>query len=154
MEYVKIEKTSTGYLLDPNCYLDWLDESSDLLPDGAMAFATDPGHYDVHSPRCVKDLRLVRAVLRDGQEGVSAEILLGVRDSDRKGWEIQYSNVAEFSVSSRYGDIVNEADFWKLGKVQLDEILPHKEGCRHEIQLLDGVIVVVAADIDSIWVEN
>lgn len=110
MELVKIEKTDTGYLLDPNRYLDWLDESSGLLPAGAAAFATDPDHYDIHSLKCVKDLGLARTVLKDGLEGLSVEILLGIHDSDRKGWDIRYSNVAAFSISVRDAVGVRKSD--------------------------------------------
>lgn len=35
MRFVKIEQTDTGYLLNPNAYLDWLEESAASLPAGS-----------------------------------------------------------------------------------------------------------------------
>jgi len=57
MELVKIEKTSTGFSIDPNPYLDVLAELRGELPPGAWSFVSDSGHYDFYSERCVKDLR-------------------------------------------------------------------------------------------------
>jgi hypothetical protein len=37
--------------------------------------------------------------------------------------------------------------------VVLDEILPHPDGCRHEIAFRGGTMVVVARDLTAVWNE-
>jgi hypothetical protein len=66
MRYGTVERTRYGFSVDPWTYLDVLPSLVDALPGGARAFATDPGHYDFHGQRCVKDLKPVRLSLGDG----------------------------------------------------------------------------------------
>lgn len=35
--------------------------------------------------------------------------------------------------------------------VLLDEILPHEDGCRHEIALADSTLVIYSTDLLAIW---
>ncbi|MBN1171972.1 MAG: hypothetical protein JXA67_07340 [Micromonosporaceae bacterium] len=38
-----------------------------------------------------------------------------------------------------------------LGSLQIDEILPHEQGCSHEILMTGGTIRVVCADLEAEW---
>lgn len=154
MRFVKIEQTDTGYLLDPNAYLDWLEESAASLPAGAREFASDPEHYDVHSSRCVKDLKLNRIWLNDSRDHLSMEVVfVPNRFKHDQGLVLRYPNVVVFSInvtSTPRGKNV-WPDTRRLGDFQLDEILPHEKGCSHEIQMTGGSIRIVSSDLHAGW---
>ncbi|WP_251023661.1 hypothetical protein [Streptomyces sp. ISL-10] len=38
-----------------------------------------------------------------------------------------------------------------LGTVILDEILPHRDGCSHEIACWDGNLIIVCCDLQATW---
>lgn len=151
---IKIERTSTGYLLDPNAYLDWLDASSEPLPVGASAFAHDPDHYNTHSERCVKDLKLDKITLVDREDRLFIETLFEPNKfkQDRE-LAIRYMNVVQFSVD--VSSAARTTNVWpetrRLGDFQLDEIFPHENGCSHEIQMTGGRIWIVCEDLIAEW---
>ncbi|GGO21412.1 hypothetical protein GCM10011576_39690 [Micromonospora parathelypteridis] len=156
MKYVKVEWTGTGYLHDPTEYLDWLAQHSGELPPGAAAFATDPGHYNIHSPRCVKDLKSTRMSAADQSDELTLELFFALNDFTREqGLRITYADVVDFSVEvtasrGQYG----WPEIRRLGELQLDELLPHEKGCSHEIKMTGGVIKVVSADLSAKWTED
>ncbi|MCQ4195750.1 hypothetical protein [Streptomyces parvulus] len=149
MEYVILDAQvgDLSGVLDPTRYLDHLPSMSGDLPPGARTFATDPDHYDFRSRRCVKDLRL-QAVR--GASGEEMEI-----EFQHNCWKhdqdllIRYAGVSCFIIDSADED--READ---LGTVILDEILPHRDGCSHEIACWDGTLTLVSHDLQAIWTET
>lgn len=157
MRFVKIEQTDTGYLLDPNIYLDWLEESAASLPAGAREFASDPEHYDVNSPRCVKDLKLDRILLRDRHDHLSVKVVFAPnRFKHDQQLVLEYVNVVALSVGVTSAPHVGNVwpDTRRLGDFQLDEVLPHEKGCSHEIQMTGGGIRVVSSDLYAEWCEE
>ncbi|WP_406199962.1 hypothetical protein OG331_24785 [Streptomyces sp. NBC_01017] len=147
MRYVTLGTGGPGEsvgVIDPTAYPARLSELADDLPSGARAFATDPGHYDFSGRRCVKDLtpHEVRRV------GDRAELRLrhhcGKHDEDLV---VRYEGVSRFHV-----DTAEVCDVRILGEVVLDEVLPHAEGCSHEISCRTGTLVVVCRDLVAGWV--
>jgi len=61
---------------------------------------------------------------------------------------IRYTGVSSFVVDPTDGS--REVD---LGAVVLDEILPHRDGCRHEIACRGGTLTVVCRDLRATWTE-
>ncbi|MEV5550633.1 hypothetical protein AB0L35_31605 [Streptomyces sp. NPDC052309] len=47
-----------------------------------------------------------------------------------------------------------EAAETDLGTVILDEILPHGDGCSHEIACWDGTLTIVCRDLRATWTET
>ncbi|GCD34949.1 hypothetical protein OEIGOIKO_02689 [Streptomyces chrestomyceticus JCM 4735] len=128
---------------------------ADELPAGARGFATAPGHDDFSGKRCVKDLELqyIRGAGADGQE-----VEIRFRHNCWKHDEdlvIRYSGVTGFQAGSTEGDDGGDCrDDWEgLGTVILDEILPHRDGCSHEIVFWDGSLTVVCRDLVATWTE-
>jgi hypothetical protein len=60
MRYVDLDAKIAGRPggIDPGKYLEMLPVLAPRLPAGAWAFAADPGHYDLTSRHCVKDLTI------------------------------------------------------------------------------------------------
>ncbi|MFF8601407.1 hypothetical protein ACF065_22720 [Streptomyces sp. NPDC015232] len=149
MEHVRLDARIgdlTG-VLDPTPYLERLPAIADDLPPGARAFATDADHYAFGSGRCVKDLT-IRAVRGVGGEEVEVEF----RHNCWKHEEdllIRYSGVTDFVIGSDTGEDRGAG----LGTVVLDEILPHADGCRHEIACWETSLTVVCRDLRATWVE-
>ncbi|MBM2615417.1 hypothetical protein JIG36_07545 [Actinoplanes sp. LDG1-06] len=136
MKHVSIRFTGMGNGVDPRPYVEALPSFADELPHGARDFATDPGHYDFHGKRCVKDLEL-REVRFDEND-----VIVEFRHNCFKHEEdltIRYVEVSEFT-----------ADFPRYGVI-LDEILPAPEGCSHEIVCLSGSVRIVARDLVATW---
>jgi hypothetical protein len=63
-----------------------------------------------------------------------------------EGLTIEYSGVSRIEVVRR-----REIDWMAQDTVMLDEILPHEDGCRHEIALADSTIVVYSTDLRATW---
>lgn len=149
MQYVTLDAQVGGVsgVLDPARYLSHLPSIAGQLPRGARAFATDTGHYDFRSRRCVKDLTL-RAVRGAG----GAEMEIEFQHSCWKHDEdllIRYTGVSGFSI-----DPVGEDRGTELGAVILDEILPHRDGCSHETACWGGTLTVVCCDLRATWTET
>ncbi|MGE2818141.1 hypothetical protein ACQI5H_23805 [Mycobacterium heidelbergense] len=140
MRFVKIERTNTGYSLDPTGYMDRLPELAPQLPPGAARFVTDSDHYDFVGDRCVKDLKLVSMGLSPKNDQLAITARFEWNQIAPVGLTITYQEVTQLNVASHH-----------FGPVQLDETLPHERGCRHEIQLIGGSIVVVWAEFDAVW---
>ncbi|MFF9144726.1 hypothetical protein ACF1BN_07710 [Streptomyces sp. NPDC014861] len=148
MKYVTLD-AQVGELsgvLDPARYLSRLSSISGDLPPGARAFAMDTDHYDFHSRRCVKDLTL-RAVRGAGGEDMEIEFRHNCWKHDQD-LLIRYAGVSSFVI-----DPVDEGRETDLGTVILDEILPHKDGCSHEIACWEGTLAVVCRDLQATWTE-
>ncbi|MEU8763712.1 hypothetical protein [Streptomyces sp. NPDC048659] len=149
MEYVNLDARvgDLSGVLDPARYLSHLPLVSGDLPPGARAFATDADHYDFRSRRCVKDLTL-RAVR--GADGEEIEI-----EFQHHCWKhdqdllICYAGVSGFVI-----DPVDEERGTDLGTVILDEILPHRDGCSHEIACWDGTLTIVCRDLRATWTDT
>ncbi|MGC0315017.1 hypothetical protein [Kitasatospora acidiphila] len=147
MRYVDLDATIgklTG-VLDPHPYLAMLPELGADLPAGAAAFATDPEHYNFTGQRCVKDLTL-DGFLSDAGEADALE--LRFRHNCWKHEEdlvIRYQGVTDIRLE---GAIREE-----LGPLILDEILPHQQGCTHELAFRPGRLTITAADLATVWIE-
>lgn len=146
VKYVDLgEQDGDAGIIDPRSYLAKLPELAELLPPGARAFATDPGHYDFHGRRCVKDLK-PRRIPRIGDEEL--EIRFGhncwKHDEDLV---VRYEGVSRFQV-----DVLDVCDVAALGDVVLDEVLPYEAGCTHEVVCRPGTLVVACRDLVARWV--
>jgi hypothetical protein len=146
MEYVSLNARvgDLSGVLDPSRYLKQLPSIAGDLPPGARSFATDTGHYDFRSSRCVKDLTL-RAVRGTGEEEVEVEFQHNCWKHDQD-LLIRYSGVSSLTV-----DPADEDRGTDLGAVILDEILPYGDGCSHEIACWDGTLTIVCRDLQAIW---
>ncbi|GIF16320.1 hypothetical protein [Actinoplanes teichomyceticus] len=152
MRYVKISRGRDGNTLDATGYLDALGAFAERLPPGARAFATDPQHYDLFGGRCVKDLKPVALTLGDGDG-----------DGDGRAWaELRLQHHCwkhEEDLTIRYSGVRSvvadpdgaETDVRSLRDVMLDEVLPHGQGCSHEIAFLAGSMTIVADDLVATW---
>ncbi len=157
MKFATIERTEGGYFLDPRPYLAHLVQFRGQLPDGAVAFAEDPCHYDFSSTKCVKDLKFSSITLRDAAHGVSAEIQFAPNKFKHdSGLLVRYEDVALISVdvAAKARDEHVWPDSRRLGDLQLDEILPHERGCSHEIAMTGGSLRIIAADLNAEWFDN
>ncbi|WP_405659897.1 hypothetical protein [Streptomyces sp. NBC_00079] len=148
MRYVDLDGRDgdvTG-IIDPRLYLARLPVLAPQLPPGARAFATDSGHYDFHGKRCVKDLR-PQGVRRMGDDEI--EIRFGhncfKHDQDLL---VRYEGVSRFQV-----DVLDVCDVSGPGDVILDEVLPHEDGCTHEIACRPGTLLVACRDLAVEWVD-
>ncbi|MCX4704433.1 hypothetical protein [Streptomyces sp. NBC_01373] len=152
MEYVALDAQvgDLSGVLDPTRYLELLPSIADDLPPGAQAFATDADHYDFRSKRCVKDLelQLVRGV-DTGDDEVEIQLRHNCWKHDAD-LVIHYTGVSDVSVRTPEAEV--EADDWtNLGAVILDEILPHKNGCSHELACRNGTLTVICHDLLATW---
>ncbi|MEU6490250.1 hypothetical protein ABZ890_07625 [Streptomyces sp. NPDC046984] len=148
MEYVNLDARvgDLSGVLDPTRYLQHLPSIAGGLPPGARAFATDPDHYDFHSKRCVKDLALQD--IRDFGDG-------GIEIRFRHNcWKHDQDLVIRYTgVSSSIIDPPDDGRAADLGTMVLDEILPHKDGCSHEIACWSGTLIVICRDLMATWTE-
>ncbi len=146
MEYVNLDAQvgDLSGVLNPAPYLSHLPSISGDLPPGARAFATDPGHYDFRSRRCVKDLTLL-AIRGAGCEEMEVQFQHNCWKHDQD-LLIRYAGVSGFII-----DPADEERGADLGTVILDEILPHKDGCSHEIACWDGTLAIVCRDLQATW---
>ncbi|MFE2813421.1 hypothetical protein ACFXGG_23675 [Streptomyces nigra] len=149
MEYVNLDAQvgDLSGVLDPSRYLEQLPSICGDLPPGAQSFATDTDHYDFRSRRCVKDLTL-RAVRGAGGEEMEVEFQHNCWKHDQD-LLIRYAGVSSFII-----DPADEDRGTDLGAVILDEILPYRDGCSHEIACWDGTLTVVCRDLQAIWTET
>jgi hypothetical protein len=156
MKFVKVEwrDDPRGYYLDAIAYRRELEGMQAQLPAGAWAFASDPDHYDFASSRCVKDLKIERMEIHEGGHG---ELALEIRLSPNEfkhdtGLIIRYQSVSGFTVDS---PLLGNVKVWpnsrRLGDFQLDEVLPHDQGCSHEIKLTGGSVSIVCRDLIASW---
>ncbi|MEU1178856.1 hypothetical protein ABZ464_14625 [Streptomyces sp. NPDC005820] len=147
MRYVDLDGEVGGLtgVIDPRPYLERLPELAEQLPPGARAFATDPAHYTFSGKRCVKDLKPGEA-RRTGDGDI--EIHFG-----HNCWKHDEDLVVRYRGVSRFqAGILDVCALDDLGDVILDEILPHPEGCTHEIACRPGTLMVVCRDLEAEWV--
>ncbi|MFF8986625.1 hypothetical protein ACF08E_25035 [Streptomyces globisporus] len=134
-------------VLDPARYVSHLPAISGDLPPGALAFATDPDHYDFRSRRCVKDL-VLRAVRGAGGEEMEVEFQHSCWKHD-EDLLIRYAGVSGFVIDPADEDLGTD-----LGAVVLDEILPHGAGCSHEIACREGTLTIFCRDLQAVWTKT
>jgi hypothetical protein len=148
MKYVKVEWNPKlpGFHVDPTEYLKELPGLEGILPSGAWAFASDSEHYSFRSRRCVKDLELADIVVPVGKEGKLTVHFSPNEWKHDDGLCIEYSGVTHFSI-----DRDQSIDWMQADTVMLDEIVPHPDGCLHEIALADSTITVRCADLRATW---
>ncbi|WP_433499471.1 hypothetical protein ACQP1K_03750 [Sphaerimonospora sp. CA-214678] len=149
MKYVDINATVNGLdgVLDPSEYLRRLPALGARLPQGARAFAMAAGHFDFSNPRCTKDLALERVCF--GGDEAERWMEVGFLHNCWKHEEdltIRYEGVSAFTL-----DISQSTDHQSV--VIVDEILPHADGCSHEIAFRPGTIAVTCRDLTAIWTE-
>jgi hypothetical protein len=148
MKHLIVAAIGDGNFLDPRAYLDLLPTLAGALPPGARAFATDPDHYDFSGKRCVKDLK--PDTLLRGKTSGEDWLQLGFRHNCWKHDDdltIRYTGVTSLSLDPA------RADWTSFSAVTLDEILPHKHGCSHQIGFLSGSLTVVSQDLIATWTE-
>ncbi|WP_129307504.1 hypothetical protein [Streptomyces sp. L2] len=148
MKYVKAEWNPSlpGFHTDPSEYLRELSVLQGGMPPGAREFALEPGHYSFRSRRCVKDLELSAVSIPVRKQG---RLTITFSPNDWKhdnGLTIEYLGVTHFSI-----DREQSIDWMESETIVLDEILPHPDGCSHEIALSDSSITVHCADLLAIW---
>ncbi|MFD9591264.1 hypothetical protein ACFWA9_00690 [Kitasatospora sp. NPDC059973] len=149
MKYVDLDARVgelTG-VLNPGPYLELLPALSLSLPPGARAFATEASHYDFAGRRCVKDLTLHQAAFLQEEKALD----LSLRHNCWKHEEnlvIRYAGVTAVRISTP-----NASSTWdNLGTLILDEILPHDQGCTHEMAFRLGSVILTCSDITATWV--
>ncbi|EEP72039.1 hypothetical protein MCAG_02366 [Micromonospora sp. ATCC 39149] len=159
MRFVNIRSEPEDWpsnVLDPAPYLEVLPGLLPQLPMGARAYASDPGHYDFASLRCVKDLRIGSIALREaGHAQISIDIEFKANEFKHDAsLLIRYVDVTRWEIS--VGLLGEGVRIWpesrRLGDVQLDEVLPAPNGCLHEVQMTGGTIVVACRDLRAEWV--
>jgi hypothetical protein len=148
MQYIKISRGRDGNTLDATGYMDAISAFADQLPSGARAYATDPQHYDFFGPRCIKDLNPVALTRGDSDGQTWVELRL-----QHNCWKheddltIRYSGVHSV-VADPYSA---EAEVHTLCDVMLDEVLPHEQGCSHEVAFLAGSLTILSDDLVATW---
>ncbi|WP_280445469.1 hypothetical protein [Nocardia brasiliensis] len=144
MRYVDLNATVgelTG-VLSPAPYLRRLPELAVELPTGARAFATDPEHYDFYGKRCVKDLKFLEI------RGTDTGLELRLRHNC---WKHDEDLTIRYTAPTHR--VVTLGDPGRTGfhELILDEILPHPDGCTHELVFHTGTIMVTCADLAADW---
>lgn len=152
MEYVVVswDEEGRGFWTDPRDHVRRLDTLKADLPPGAREFASDPSHHDFHGERCVKDLRLSKMELPGADFGDLRIVFSPNPWKHATGLVIEYSGVRRLDISE--GGYPWDQDEG-YGTVLLDEILPSRTGCSHEIALSVSTVRIECADLVARWVE-
>ncbi|MER7795459.1 hypothetical protein [Streptomyces sp. NPDC097640] len=148
MKFVKVEWDSefSGFSIDPTAYQEALPDLLELLPPGARGFASESGHYDFGSLRCVKDLQLSEISTPANKSDVLSIQFAPNQWKHEEGLLIRYFNVTRFEL-----DFKRKADWMHDEAVLMDEVLPRDGRCSHEIELTDSRIYVECEDMTAIW---
>jgi hypothetical protein len=139
-----------AYYLDPAPYLKKLPELSDELPAGAREFALDSAHYRFGDPQCVKNLKLVEARFSDGPQPTAVVRLSPNPWMHSQNLIIEYLGVRSFVVEVEPDD-EGEEHPQGMDRLLLDEILPHRNGCSHEIRFTGGALNISCGDLRARW---
>lgn len=154
MKYVVVEWQDDdefpAYYLDPAPYLEKLSDLADELPAGAREFAMDPAHYRFGDPRCVKNLKLVEVRLSDGPQPAAVLRLSPNPWMHAQRLVIEYRGVRSFAVEVEPDD-EEEEHAQGLDRLLLDEILPSRGGCSHEIRFTGGGLNISCEDLRARW---
>ncbi|GGS99622.1 hypothetical protein [Streptomyces cinerochromogenes] len=148
MRFVETRWDGYGFFLDPSAYLAELPRLRGVLPPGAWAFVSEPGHYDIpRADRCVKDLELAGIHPATDKSGRLVLEFAPNRFKHESGLRISYTGVRHLSI-----DYEHSIDWMAVDTVLLDEILPDEDGgCVHEIALTDARITVRCRDLEAVW---
>ncbi|UFR05260.1 hypothetical protein KBP30_30670 [Streptomyces sp. Go40/10] len=148
MRFVETRWDGYGFFLDPSAYLAELPRLRGVLPPGAWAFVSEPGHYDIpRADRCVKDLELAGIHPATDKSGRLVLEFAPNRFKHESGLRISYTGVRHLSV-----DYEHSIDWMAVDTALLDEILPDEDGgCVHEIALTDARITVRCRDLEAVW---
>jgi hypothetical protein len=156
IEFSRVERLENGFLVDPRPYVDELPRLRESLPTGAFDFVSDPDHFDISTERSVKDLRIEKIEAVDGFAllGLTVELAYNQLPGVSR-LSIAYTEVVGFSIDvtssfSIPADWIT-ADTKRLGSVLTDEVLPHPQGCRHEIAMIHGSLSVICRDLVATW---
>lgn len=156
MRFCRVDRTTTGFLIDPTGYLAALPELLALLPPGAAAFAADPRHSDFSSKFCVKDLKIEQIRIQDGNAQLTMSIDFAFNDINGvPRLSITYTEVTGFDLRTdpdhhAHPDWIGP-HVKRLGDVQIDEIVPTPNGCTHEITLITGTLLITCGDLAVTW---
>lgn len=151
MRHVDLNATVNNLsgVISAQAYLKLLPHLAPELPAGARAYATDPGHYDFYSRRCVKDLTIDRLSFRSQEDQLTLEIAFGHNCwKHEENLVLTYPGVSGYQLRPTDGT----SRWTSLHSVILDEVLPHDHGCSHEIACLGGTLTIVSADLAASWV--
>jgi hypothetical protein len=150
VRYVSIERMPDGFAIDPSAYVDQLSQLGELLPSGARAFARETGHYDFNSLRFIKNLKPQRLIsgVADGRRWLELELRHNCWRHE-EDLTVRYSGVRGLELNGETDNL----DVSRLGEVLLDEVLPHSQGCSHEVACLGGSLLVVCEDLTATWFE-
>lgn len=149
MKFIKIEWNDEwrGFWLDPSGYLAELHGLAEKMPAGAREFATQDGHYDFTSPRCVKDLTISRISAMPGEE-YDLDVEFSPNEwKNESGLTVKYAKLRRLDISVRDP----ASGLQGIGALQLDEILPLDGGCSHQIAFTGGEIYIECADLHAEW---
>ncbi|MEU1012681.1 hypothetical protein ACIP4Y_06210 [Streptomyces sp. NPDC088810] len=148
MRFVEAHWHGSGFFVDPSAYLAELPRLRGVLPPGAWAFVSEPGHYDIpRADRCVKDLELAGIRPATDKSGRLVLEFAPNRFKHESGLRLSYTGVRHFSI-----DYAHSIDWMAVDTVLLDEILPDEDGgCVHEIALTDARITVRCQDLEAVW---
>lgn len=134
-----------GMMVDPRRYVEVLPEIAPQLPSGARRFATEPGHYEFSSPRCVKDLRLESATYTES--GLELEVVFLPNPwKHTEGLRVQYRGVERVELTREPKDVCETRP-----RIYLDELLPTESGCTHEVEMNGAFLKVWCADLTATW---
>ncbi|MFI0447478.1 hypothetical protein [Actinomadura sp. 6N118] len=156
MKYVIVEWIDDddypAYRLDPKPYLERLPQLAEKLPSGARDFVLQPSHYEFGEPKSVKNLKVAELGLwADGQ----ASIVL--RLSPNPWMHTSFLTIEYQGVSACTIEVDEDEDEeypQGLDRLLLDEILPHVNGCTHEIKFTGGLINITCKDLTARWEEK
>jgi hypothetical protein len=151
VKYVDLDATigQIEGVISPHRYLETLPELAVDLPTGARAFATDADHYDFTGKRCVKDLKLEQVQFDDLDD---SKVELHFRHNSWKHDEdliLAYRGVSVFATEADSGQ-----DWTELGRLLIDELLPHEHGCSHELEFWSGRLNIVCRDLTAAWTQS
>lgn len=149
VKYVKSYRHTDppGFTVSADAYIEKLPSLQDLLPPNANLFASDPEHYNFYGTQCVKDLKF---------EGISqisdSECMMTYAPNVFKhesGLTLTYTGITliEFQLDGHSNPLRG------LGTVLIDEILPARPGCSHEISLIEGRIYIECSDLRAQWLD-
>jgi hypothetical protein len=142
VRYVVIESTGTGFLFDPRPYEAMLPELLPQLPPGAARWASEPHHYRHWSDFCPRGLRLVGLSLDAEGDVVRSVAFVAAHGASRRTFSYTSPRTFRIEITDSKG---------RLADILGDEVLPHEDGCSHEVRFAGGTIHITATDLHVSW---
>jgi hypothetical protein len=161
MEFVRFDRESGDW--DHRPLLAALPTIGAALPPGALAFVSDPAHFDFRryrigedvlperTPLCPKDLLLVGVDLSSIGSGATlqARFTFPGYPFDRIDLLLRYEGVRHFVFEDLQE--VSAPGLVRLGRWIVDEVVPIGAGVRHRIEFEDGALTIDSSDLESRW---